>query len=181
MHLPDLCCVRCDCSEASGAFQDTTRFPCGARRTLSAGAGTLSMRAAAVMQAHILYEDSKLACMSAPHNKQQQHIYAVCSSWRKFAWLAQLLAAFMLAGLAYVVPTAVGRCRRFHTGLQTKSALQAAAAGSSSNTTLPLTLPNVRMWVKSKVNQLKPTWMQHMFSHVLDADIAIQARVNYNR
>jgi len=28
----------------------------------------------------------------------------------------------------------------------------------------------------------RPAWMQHMFSHVLiDADIAIQARVDYNR
>lgn len=72
--------------------------------------------------------------------------------------------------MAYVVPTAVGRCKQFHASLQTDPDAP-PPAGSSP-------LAQLRGWLAAA----KPTWMQHMFSHVLiDADIAIQACVDANR
>jgi hypothetical protein len=74
------------------------------------------------------------------------------------------------------VPTGVGSCRQFHTFLQTGAALAPCSSSNSKPKQSPLLA--LQMWMRS----LKPTWMQHMFTHVLiDADIAIQARVDYNR
>jgi hypothetical protein len=104
------------CSESSGAFDDITRFPCGARR------------------------------------ERPGH-----------------------AGVAYVVPTGVGTVRQFHTFLQNDPP---PSSSSSSSSSAPVSLQGLGVWLQGN----KPTWMQHMFSHVLiDADIAIQARVDYNR
>lgn len=85
------------------------------------------------------------------------------------------------------MPTGVGTCRQFHTFLQNDAAETAAAAAglplpantsSSSNKSLQARLGELQVWLRGN----KPTWMQHMFAHVLiDADIAIQARVDYNR
>jgi hypothetical protein len=74
------------------------------------------------------------------------------------------------------VPTGVGSCRQFQCFLQTGAALAASSSNNSGPKQSPLSaLP---VWISS----LKPTWMHHMFSHMLmDADIAIQSRVDYNR
>lgn len=89
----------------------------------------------------------------------------------------------LYAGVAYVVPTGVGSCRQFHTFLQNDPA---ATAGGGAP---PVTSSSSSKSFKSMLTDLqtfwhgnRPTWMQHMLSHVLiDADIAIQARVDYNR
>jgi hypothetical protein len=74
------------------------------------------------------------------------------------------------AGVAYVVPTGIGTTRQFHTFLQTDpDAPPAAGAGW---------LSRLKGWFAGN----KPTWAQHMSAHVLlDADAAIQARVDTNR
>lgn len=98
--------------------------------------------------------------------------------------VAAFIAAGTRAGVAYVVPTGVGSCRQFHTFLQTSSSAAAGAAPDRPGDQQPSSKPQqsplsqLQAWLRSK----RPTWMPHMFSHVLiDADIAIQARVDYNR
>lgn len=77
-----------------------------------------------------------------------------------------------------MVPTGFGTCRHYHTGVQTAAGLAAAAAASSGSKSLQSRLSELKMWARSK----QPKWVLHMFSHmVFDADIAIQARVDYNR
>ena len=103
------------------------------------------------------------------------------------------------------MPTGVGSCRQFHAFLQkpppaaaaaaTATTIQQAqqqqqppaqvakeAAAKSSDggpiKALGAWVAGVQVWV----NGNKPAWMHHMFSHVLiDADLAIQSRVDYNR
>lgn len=86
--------------------------------------------------------------------------------------------ARLAAGIAYIVPTGVGTCRHFHTGVQTAAGMAAAEAVGCGSKSLQTRLSELKMWANSK----KPRWMLHMFSHmVFDADIAIQSRVDYNR
>jgi hypothetical protein len=111
------------------------------------------------------------------------------------------------AGVAYVVPTGVGSCRQLHAFLQKPQAAAAAAeigaitsqqqqqqrqqqpsqvakeaaaksSGGGPIKSLGAWAAGVQVWL----NGNKPAWMHHMFSHVLiDADLAIQSRVDYNR
>jgi hypothetical protein len=77
-----------------------------------------------------------------------------------------------------VVPTGVGTCRQFNTGVQTAAGLTAAAAPRSGSKSLQSMLSDLKMWARSNM----PMWMLHMFSHqVFDADIAIQSGVDRNR
>lgn len=90
-----------------------------------------------------------------------------------------------------MVPTGVSSCRQFHAFLQKAPAAvpppppTSTAAGSSAQAASPSRVNPLAAWVAGLQVWLrgnKPTWMQHMFSHVLiDADLAIQSRVDLNR
>ncbi len=113
-------------------------------------------------------------------------------------------------GVVYVIPTGVGTCRQMHTYFDVKFSRQSPAAAAAPSATqmpehqlmqprhqreqqpaaAPSTLAKAwqllqrrffMLWLKLQA-AMTPGWMHHHLSHtVVDADIAMQSRVDANR